>query len=256
MDKRPVGTTELSVTPIGFGAFKIGRAVGTKYQQAYELPSDAVAERLLNDVLDLGINLIDTAPAYGISEERIGKFIAHRRDEFVLSTKAGEVFVDGKPVCDFSRKAIERSIARSRERLRSDVLDIMFVHSDGNDMAIIEHGETLDALLELREQGVIRAVGFSGKTVQGARAAMKTCDVLMIEYHPDDTSHADVLAECAAAGVGVFIKKGLASGKLPPIEAIPFALRAPAVSSLVIGGLNIEHIKANVEIARACDGAR
>ena len=83
---RSLGNTGLSVSPIGFGAFKIGRNVRTKYEQNYDLPSDKEVERLLNGLLDLGINYIDTAPAYGTSELRIGKAITHRRDDYVLST--------------------------------------------------------------------------------------------------------------------------------------------------------------------------
>ncbi len=251
MDHRPLGNTGLRVTPIGFGAFKIGRNVGAKYGAHYELPSDRDVETLLNGVLDLGINYIDTAPAYGMSEERIGKAIGRRRDEFVISTKVGEQFEGGKSMFDFSRRAIEASVMRSRQCLRTDVLDIVFVHSDGRDLDIIERGETLDALLDMRERGVVRAVGLSGKTVEGARAAMKMCDVLMIEYHANDTSHAAVIAECAERGVGVVIKKGLASGTLPPAHAIPFVLGTPGVSSMVIGGLNLAHMADNVRIAQA-----
>ena len=75
MQLRPLGSTGLFVTPLGFGAFKIGRNEQVKYPQPYDLPDDATVERLLNGVLDAGIHLIDTAPAYGLSEERIGKFL-------------------------------------------------------------------------------------------------------------------------------------------------------------------------------------
>ncbi|TXT24440.1 MAG: aldo/keto reductase, partial [Planctomycetota bacterium] len=96
MQLRPLGKTELLVSPLGFGAFKIGRNEKVKYPQPYDLPDDTAVERLLNGVLDAGINLIDTAPAYGISEERIGKFLSQRRGEFVLSTKVGERFTNGE----------------------------------------------------------------------------------------------------------------------------------------------------------------
>src|SRR5687768_4809484 len=95
MQHRILGKTGRLVSPIGFGAFKIGRNQGIKYPSGYALPDDVAVERLLNGVLDLGINLIDTAPAYGISEQRIGQFLSHRRNEFTLSTKVGETFEDG-----------------------------------------------------------------------------------------------------------------------------------------------------------------
>jgi len=89
MVPQPLGKTGILVTPIGYGAFKIGRNEGIKYPQGYALPSEAEVGRLLNGVLDLGVNLIDTAPAYGLSEHRIGQAIGHRRREYVLSTKVG-----------------------------------------------------------------------------------------------------------------------------------------------------------------------
>ena len=81
MAHRPLGKTGLAVCPISFGSFKIGRNENTKYAQGYDLPTDAEVEQLLNGVLDLGINLLDTAPAYGTAEERIGRAISHRRRE-------------------------------------------------------------------------------------------------------------------------------------------------------------------------------
>lgn len=251
MVHRRVGRTGLEVTSVGFGAFKIGRNVGIKYPAPYDLPDETAAGRLLNAVLDLGINLIDTAPAYGLSEERIGRAIAHRRSEFILSTKAGETFEDGRSAHDYSGPAIRASAARSLQRLKTDVLDILFVHSDGNDLAILNDTDAVDAMLTLRDAGLARAVGFSGKTVQGARAALLWADVLMVEYHPEDRSHEEVIGEAAGAGIGIIVKKPLASGRLEPRTAIEFALSNPAVSSLVIGGLDLDHLRANIAVADA-----
>jgi aryl-alcohol dehydrogenase-like predicted oxidoreductase len=242
------------VTPIGFGAFKIGRNVGVKYPSGYDLPDDRAVERLLNGVLDLGINFIDTAPAYGLSEERIGRAIAHRRDEFVISTKVGETFENGRSHFDFSRKAVEQSIARSCERLRRDVLDLVFVHSDGRDLDVIESTDVLPSLRSLRDAGTIRAIGFSGKTVDGARAAMSLVDVLMVEYHLEDRAHEQVIREAHDRGIGVVIKKGLGSGRLAPHHALPFLLGNHSITSVVVGGLDLQHIRENVELAEHLTG--
>jgi len=234
------------LSPIGFGAFKIGRNEQTKYAQPYDLPSDDEVSRLLNGVLDLGVNYIDTAPAYGSSEERIGRALWNRNADYLVSTKVGETFKNGKSRFDFSEKAVLASVTRSLERLRTDSLDIVFVHSDGRDLEIIKHPELLRTLADLRLAGVIRTIGFSGKTVQGAIAALFRFDVIMVEYHIEDRSHEDVIAEAAERGVGVIVKKGLASGSLNPREAIQFVLKNPGVTSMVIGGLDIEHIRENV----------
>ncbi len=244
------------MSPIGFGAFKIGRNVGIKYAQDYDLPSDSAVDRLLNTVLDLGINYIDTAPAYGISEERIGRAISSRRREFVLSTKVGETFDDGRSTYDFSERAVRTSVQRSLERLRTDELDIVLIHSDGNDLQVLNETDVVPTLIALRDAGVIKAIGLSAKTVDGARAALAWTDVLMVEYHVRDQSYGPVIAEAVQAGVGVVVKKGLASGRIDPVEAIPFVLGTAGVASLVIGGLNIDHIQANIRLAEAVSSAR
>ncbi|NOX53010.1 MAG: aldo/keto reductase [Planctomycetes bacterium] len=246
---RPLGRTGLQLSVIGFGAFKIGRNQGIKYPRGYELPDESSVERLLNALLDAGITYIDTAPAYGLSEERIGRAIGRRRREFVLSTKVGETFLDGRSIYDFSRQAVQASVHRSLKRLKTDILDIVFIHSNGDDLAILRQTDVVPTLLGLRDRGDVRAVGLSGKTVEGARDALQWADALMVEYHLNDRSHEEVIEEAARQGVGVVVKKGLASGHLSPDAAIPFVLGNPFVSSLVIGGLNIQHMRANLQLA-------
>ncbi len=249
MLRRPLGRTGLLASSLGFGAFKIGRNQKTKYPSTYDLPDDSAVAALLNGVLDLGINLIDTAPAYGLSEERIGRAIAHRRDEFILSTKAGENFADGVSQYDFSRAGVEQSIERSLKRLRTDVLDLVFIHSNGDDQHILHQTDVVETLQDYRSRGRIRGIGLSGKTIEGARASLDWADVLMVEYHAEDTSHAGVIEEAASRGLGIVVKKGLASGKLPAREAIGFVLANDNVASLVVGGLNLDHIRVNVAAA-------
>ncbi|MFM9964088.1 MAG: aldo/keto reductase [Planctomycetaceae bacterium] len=249
---RPLGQTGLLVTPLGFGAFKIGRNEKVKYPQPYDLPNESVAERLLNGVLDAGINLIDTAPAYGISEERIGKFLASRRNEFVLSTKVGERFVNGDSSFDFTAPGVRASIAESLKRLRTEVLDIVFVHSNGDDLAIQQQTDVVPTLQKLKRTGDIRAIGFSGKSPAGAEAALNWADIVMVEYHLQDTSHEGVIASAASRGLGVVVKKGLASGHLPPENAIRFVLANPHVASVIVGGLSLAHLQAN--LAHATSG--
>jgi aryl-alcohol dehydrogenase-like predicted oxidoreductase len=248
MVRRRLGRTSLELSVIGFGAFKIGRNEGIKYAREYQLPNDDEVERLLNSVVDLGINYIDTAPAYGLSEERLGRLLPRSRD-IVISTKVGETFVDGRSSFDFSTAGVRDSIERSREHLKRDVLDIVFVHSSGDDLRILHASEVVATLRSLREQGLVTAIGFSGKSVEGAIKALNWADALMVEYHLEDTTHGKVIEVAGQRGVGVVVKKGLASGQLNPHEAIPFVLQNPHVTSMVIGGLNLDHFRSNVRIA-------
>jgi len=246
---RSLGSTNLHVTPIGFGSFKIGRNQKTKYPRDYDLPDEESVSRLLNSILDMGVNFIDTAPAYGLSEERIGHAISHRRDEFVLSTKVGETFQNGESVYDFSAVAVRNSVERSLKRLNTDIIDLAFVHSDGNDLHVITETDVVVTLRDLKDAGKLRAIGFSGKTIAGARASLDWADVIMVEYHGDDSSHAAVIDEATQQMVGVVVKKGLASGHLPADEAIRYVLSNPGVTSLIVGGLNVDHIRSNLESA-------
>jgi len=239
------------ISSIGFGAFKIGRNEGTKYGQAYDLPGDTTVDLLLNRVLDLGVTYIDTAPAYGVSEERIGRFLAHRRNEFILSTKVGETFENGQSTYDFSREAIHRSIERSLRRLRTDVLDIVFIHAPRSDLEVLTSTDAISTLNELRDRGLIRAVGLSGYSSEALGMAIDALDAIMVEYHPGSDTLAPVIAEAAQHGKIVVVKKGLASGRNHPLRSIEFVLSNPAVSSLVIGSMDAEHMAENIRIAQA-----
>lgn len=246
MVHQPLGNLGLPVTPIGFGAFKIGRNVGAKYPQAYELPDEQAAARLLNGVLDRGVNLIDTAPAYGLSEQRIGRAIAHRRAEYVLATKVGERFEGGRSSFAFSAHEVRASLEASLRRLRTEAVDLLLIHSDGRDEWIQTQTDTVEGLQDAKKRGLTRGIGLSGKTVAGAMRALDWADVLAVEFHQDNDSHRPVIQEAHRRGVGVLVKKGLASGRLAAGQAIQWVLGEAGVTSLLIGTLDLRHIEDNI----------
>jgi aryl-alcohol dehydrogenase-like predicted oxidoreductase len=238
------------VTVIGWGAFKIGRNEGVKYPTAYDLPSEDEAMRLIHAAIDMGIGVIDTAPAYGVSEARLGTALGSRRADIFLSSKVGEVFERGSSTYDFSERACAESLSRSLERLRTERLDLVWVHSNGDDEAILREGGAVRALAQGKADGRVGAIGFSPKSKAGALAAIAQADVdaLMLEYHPRDASMAPAIAAAAASGKAVFVKKPLASGPLPPHEAIPWILSNPCVTCIVLGGLNAERLRINAAL--------
>ena len=101
-------------------------------------------------------------------------------------------------------------------------------------------------MISLKEKGLIRLLGMSGKTIEGARASFPGAGAIMVEYNVNDTSHEQVMNEARELGIGVVIKKGLAAGHLPAVDAIRFVMNQPSVTSLVVGGLNLEHFKQNI----------
>ena len=169
----------------------------------------------------------------------------------MLATKAGETFVDGVSRYDFSAEGLRASVERSLKRLRTDAVDVLLLHSDGRDLWIQNETDAIAVLREFKRPGIARAIGLSGKTIEGACQALDWADVLMVEYHSQDRSHEGLIAQSAERGVGIVVKKGLASGRLPAEEAIGFVLANPHVASLVVGGLNLEHFRENVRAAHA-----
>lgn len=249
LERRDLGTTGIAVSAVGLGTVKFGRTEQLKYPTPFELPSDAEVATILDVAKTCGINLIDTAPAYGSSEERIGRALAGQRDDWVIATKAGEKFTAGRSTFDFSADAISRSVQRSLRRLRTDYLDVVLLHSDGRDEMLLESG-ALDALVRLKERGDVRAIGISTKTVAGGMAALPQVDVLMVPYSRAFAEHGPVIAAAFALGKGILIKKALDSGHLAAVDAadavpkgIQFALHTPGVSSVVLGSANPAHIR-------------
>ncbi|MCA9289913.1 MAG: aldo/keto reductase [Phycisphaerales bacterium] len=254
--RRAFGRTGLHLSIVGFGAFKIGRNEGIKYPSSYALPSDADVDALVARLRDLGVNYVDTAPAYGTSEARLGRALAaHPADAFIVSTKVGEARTDGRSTFDFSDAGVTASIHRSLRRLGRERLDLVWVHSDGRDVEIIRDTDVVPTLRRLRDEGLVGAIGFSGKTPDGARAAMDWADGLMIEYHLDDRSHEAVIVEAASRETGVVVKKGLGAGHLDPDAAVRFLIARPEIASVVIGSLNPAHIAGNVAVAIDAAGA-
>jgi len=252
MDYRRLGKTQLKVSALGFGTVKIGRNQKIKYPSSYPLPTPQEVDHLLNGVLDAGITLLDTAPAYGLAEQRIGEAVGHRRDEFTLCTKVGETFEQGESQYDFSEKAVQQSIQKSLARLKTDVLDIVLIHSDGRDIDIQTQTNIVPTLQKLRDQGTIRAIGFSGKTVAGELHAMQWADVLMVEYNPQDQTHGPVIEQAAKQDIGILIKKGLGSGWLNAAESVALITATLGVGSLVVGGLTLQHLHENIAAISPC----
>lgn len=255
LPERRAARLSRAVQVLGWGAFKIGRNEAIKYPTAFELPSEQDAVALVQYIVRMGIRSIDTAPAYGLSERRVGLALegltSQERDAVFLSTKVGERFEGGQSHFDFSGPAVESSVAQSLRLLRSARLDLVWVHSNGNDEQIVADGAAIGALAALRAEGVVGGVGFSAKHAAGARAALADprVDALMLEFHPAKPELQPVIEEAAKGGRAVFIKKPLASGTLEPSVAIPWILRNAGVTSVVVGGLSLDRLRANAALA-------
>lgn len=255
---RPLGSTGLNVSPLGLGTVKLGRDQGVKYPNGFKIPDDHEAQMLLKLARDLGINLIDTAPAYGTSEERLGPLLRGQRNEWVIVSKVGEEFEGGQSHHDFSAAHTRLSVERSLKRLETDFIDLILVHSDGNDVAVLNDSGVYEALAELKQQGKIRGYGFSGKTVEGGLLALREGDCAMVTYNLNEQTERPVLDYAASHGKAILVKKALASGHVclsPGVDPVQASFKLlfehPGVASAIVGTINPLHLAHNVAIAAA-----
>jgi len=249
MKKRPLGSTGLDVSVLGLGTVKIGRNEQVKYPEGFEIPDDNAVRELFELAQSLGINFIDTAPAYGSSEQRLGELLPNRHD-WVIVTKTGEIFENGQSRFDFSYDYTIGSVEQSLKRLKRDVVDVVLVHSDGNDMDIINNTGVFDALVSLKERGLIRAYGMSSKTVEGGCRVVESADVVMATANLAHDDERPVLELAQKLNKGVIIKKGLQSGHAAGAGGVEASFRhiltLPGVSSMIVGTINPAHLQENV----------
>lgn len=254
MQKHRLGLTDIVVSHLGLGTVKFGRNQSVKYPHPFIIPEDYELENLLFLASELGINLLDTAPAYGNSEERLGKLLKNNRHDWIISTKVGEEFVDGQSTFDFSENAMIDSVERSLKRLGTDYLDIVLVHSNGDDEYLIEQKEVFNTLNYMKEIGKIRAFGMSTKTMNGGFLTIKHADLAMISLNSDNLSELAVIAYAEEQHKGIFVKKALGSGHLNPQHSLKLVSQEKGVSSIIIGTINPDHLRENVSIVNSvCD---
>lgn len=212
IDTRTLGRTGADVTILGYGAMELrGEPRGPAI-------NDDDAGRLLNAVLDEGINLIDTSIDYGRSEELIGRFISARRAEFFLASKCGcllgEPPADAAPPFphDYSVGNIRAGIEQSLRRLKTDHLDLLQVHMSPS-RAQMESDDTVETLVALREEGKTRFIGMSGTLPNlPDQIALGVFEVFQIPYSAVQREHEDLITEAAATGAGTLIRGGAARG--------------------------------------------
>ncbi|UCC67637.1 MAG: aldo/keto reductase [Armatimonadota bacterium] len=219
MKQMRLGRTGLEVSRIGFGALQIA----TKYDYAH-------AQRLLNLALDLGINMLDTARGYQDSEERIGRAISHRRDDFFIATKSG-----GR-----TRKDFWESLDESLRRLRTDHVDIYQFHGaeTGSEKYIFEGESTIECMREARDQGKIRFIGFSSHSLDGTLSHARSghFDVLLypVSYVGNEAAERGLVQEAERLDVGFLGMKPFGGGRLGEARyCLGYVLQFPSMAPVI-----------------------
>jgi len=261
MEIRTLGKSGIKVSELGFGAGHIG---------GHNL-SELEVSNLLNSVVDLGINLFDTARAYGLSEERLGKHLGHRRNEVIISTKVG-YGING--VADWSFDSIRLGIEEALVKLKTDYIDIVHLHSCS--LEVLKRGEVIDALEHTVQSGKIRVAAYSGENEPLEVAASSgRFGSLQFSINPFDQRSIDkILPLAKARNIGVIAKRPIANvpwrfNEQPFGEyceeywkrmdkmnlkfdldwletAIRFSAFTESVSSIIIGTSSLDHLKKNL----------
>ncbi len=283
MRTRTLGRTGLEVTQLGYGS------MGMRGPRTWgrRVVSDEDAERFLNLVLDSGINLIDTAPDYGVSEERIGRYLGSRRSEFILATKCGcspvqhDDFLEVRHI--WSRDVVLRNVETSLERLQTDVIDILQFH--GGDAETLQQAGLIEVLEGLRDEGTIRFLGVSSSLPDlPGLIDLKVFDTFQIPYSCLAPEHEEWITKAAETGAGIIIRGGIAHGgpdaeiQRPALndvwtragldDVLPegmsraelilrYTLSHPDCHTTIVGTCNRDHLEENLAAAAAgpLDGA-
>ncbi len=276
MQTTTFGRTGLQVSRLGVGTSEIGSQL-TRDQ------SDEAA-RVLNTALDNGINLVDTAACYGISEELIGETISQRREEYILATKAGHVAGDMKEAGDYKEwtaRTVTDSIERSLKRMKTDVLDVVQLHSCS--VEILERGEVIEALQAARDAGKTRFIGYSGDNEAAMWAVQSGLfDTLQTSFNlvEQKALNSGLFEAATAQNMGIIVKRPIANaawgadkspsdyadtywqraaemkqnGALPDFEldriliALGFTFAHDAVDVAIVGTRNPDHMRSNIDM--------
>lgn len=278
---RRFGNTNLHVTTLGYGAMSLDARFGRTVSQTE-------ADEVLNLALDAGINLIDTAPDYGPSEEMVGRAVAHRRGEYILATKCGcPVAVDpGQQGHVFTPKNITAAVEQSLRRLGTDHLDIVQFHGSPSCAALEEHG-AIEALRTLQRAGKVRFIGMSGTLPNlPDQIDFGVFDAFQIPYSALQREHEALITRARQAGAATVIRGGVARGapseekgwdirRLPEVpeerprtlwEAaslddlldgasrmefmLRFTLSHPDLDTTIVGTASPAHLRQNIDAAR------
>ena len=273
-----LGKTGVQVTRLGFGAMElrdepVGRPI-----------SEDRAGTVLNNILDLGINFVDTSNDYGRSEEFIGRYISHRRDEFYLATKCGCVPGGGEHV--WTRENLLRCIDESLDRMNTDHVDILQLHNAT--VSDCENHDIVDSLNHIRDQGKVRWIGASTALPEIPKLIeWGVFDTFQIPYSAMSRQHEDWITKADESNAGTIIRGGVAKGEPAQVHQhdggktslkpsrlnrwrlfdeanldelrgegesrtsfmLRFTLSHTSIQTIIAGTMNIDHIHENVRAA-------
>lgn len=274
MEIRTLGKTGLKVSALSFGGMEL------------RLLDEANARRLLNEVLDQGITLVDTSPEYPMSEYFIGKSISHRRKEFVLATKCGDNMTGNGPLYTFDRKTIMSNLEESLRLMKTDHIDVWQLHGVIPDfLPGGSSGEAMEALRQAKKDGKVLHTGLTIRNGQPSEygypatfgyksilefASWQDIEVIQLVYGGLTRMSEKVIQKAYDNNRTGIVARGILKKYDDRYDArveaskiaelfeegeslndflVRFGLAHPAISSLVVGTKNSGHLSENIAAA-------
>ena len=232
MEYRVLGKTGLEISRLGFGGIPIQRidAEGTK--------------TLIHYLAQQGVNYIDTARGYTVSEEYLGYALEGIRDRFVLATKS----------MSRTAQAMEQDIAISMEKLRTDYIDLYQIHNPTlEDLEkVTAPGGALEALQKAKAEGKIGHIGITLHSADlfAKAVELEWVETIMFPYNIVETQGQDLIAKCAEKNIGFIAMKPLAGGAIDDARlAMRFLVNDANVSVIIPGMATIEEAQQNIAAA-------
>ena len=229
MEYRILGKTGLEISRLGFGGIPIQKidAEGTK--------------ALIRELISEGVNFIDTARGYTVSEEYLGFALEGVRDSFVLATKS----------MARTKEAMQKDIDVSLKNLRTDYIDLYQVHNPAaKDVEqVMAPGGALEALYEAKKAGKIGHIGITLHSVDLFKQALDLpwVETIMFPYNIVETQGEELIAQCADKNIGFICMKPLAGGAIDDaVTAMRFVVSNPAVTTVIPGMADTAEIAQNV----------
>lgn len=235
MEYRTLGKTGLRISRMGFGGIPIQRidAEGTKV--------------LMQQLADAGVNYIDTARGYTVSEQYLGYALEGIRDKFVLATKS----------MARTKEAMAADIETSLANLRTDHIDLYQVHNPGMEQLeqVVAEGGALEALMEAKEAGKIGHIGLTAHSAAVFERALELdwVETIMFPYNIVESQGAELIRECTEKNVGFIDMKPLAGGAIENASlALRYVCSNPDVSVVIPGMAEPSELEENIQ---ACSDA-
>ena len=230
MEYRILGKTGLKISRMGFGGIPIQRV------------DQEATKQLMKKLVEEGVNYIDTAKGYTVSESYLGYALEGIRDQFVLATKS----------MSRTKEAMEKDILDSLKALRTDYIDLYQVHNPNMEQLdiVIEKDGALEALLEAKEKGMIGHIGLTAHSLEVFERALEYdwVETIMFPYNFIEQQGVELIKKCRKKNIGFIDMKPLAGGAIEDATlALRYICQNPDVTVVIPGMADIKEIDENVQ---------